>query len=119
MMELAVMGQGRENLSGVHCELYELNVPGDLVGKLVIDGAARIVGIVRSVKLVLPPAKIEIVVKGLEVEFSVDVSNVSAVGSVVQLKNVAKEAEPLELRDAQRLRKELIEEIRTMASNIS
>ncbi|MBS7288419.1 MAG: hypothetical protein KIH01_06655 [Candidatus Freyarchaeota archaeon] len=114
-----MMSQGRESFSGVQCELYELTVPGDLVGKLVIDGAARIVGIVRSVKLTLPPARIEIVVKGLEVEFSVDISNVSAVGSVVQLKNVAKEAEPLEIKDAQRLRKELIEEIRTMTSNIS
>ncbi|MHA1631975.1 MAG: hypothetical protein ACTSXC_04105 [Candidatus Freyarchaeota archaeon] len=116
-MELAALGQ--EGLSGIQSELYELMVPGELTGKLVIDGAARIVGIVRSVKLTLPPAKVEIVVKGLEVEFSVDVSNVSAVGSVVQLKNVAKEAEPLEIRDAQKLRKELIEEIRTMVSNIT
>ncbi|MEM1657807.1 MAG: hypothetical protein QXK94_02090 [Candidatus Jordarchaeales archaeon] len=118
-MELTAISQGRECFSGIQCELYELTVPGDLVGKLVIDGAARIVGIVRSVKLTLPPAKIEIVVKGLDVEFSVDVSNVSAVGGVVQLKSIAKEAEPLEIRDAQRLRKELIEEIRAMISNIS
>ncbi|MEM2134597.1 MAG: hypothetical protein Q6366_006475 [Candidatus Freyarchaeota archaeon] len=97
---------------GAESELYELVIPGQLVGKVVVDSAARMVGIIRSIRLSLPPLRVELIIKGLEVEFPVDVSNVAAVGSVVQLKNVAKEAETVELRDVQRLRKELIEEIR-------
>ncbi|MBS7250712.1 MAG: hypothetical protein KIH08_09025 [Candidatus Freyarchaeota archaeon] len=97
---------------GAESELYELVIPGQLVGKVVVDSAARMVGIIRSIRLSLPPLRVELIIKGLEVEFPVDVSNVLAVGSVVQLKNVAREAETVELRDVQRLRKELIEEIR-------
>ncbi len=97
---------------GAESELYELIIPGQLVGKVVVDSAARMVGIIRSIRVSLPPLRVELVIKGLEVEFPIDVSNVNAVGSVVQLKNVAKEAETVELRDVQRLRKELIEEIR-------
>lgn len=99
---------------GAESELYELVIPGQLVGKVVVDSAARMVGIIRSIRVSLPPLRVELVIKGLEVEFPIDVSNVTAVGSVVQLKNVAKEAETVELRDVQRLRKELIEEIRAI-----
>ncbi|MEX2705345.1 MAG: hypothetical protein ACTSP1_01335 [Candidatus Freyarchaeota archaeon] len=104
---------GQDELSpGAESELYELTIPGQLIGKVVVDSAARMVGIIRSIRVSLPPLRVELVIKGLEVEFPIDVSNVTAVGSVVQLKNVAKEAETVELRDVQRLRKELIEEIR-------
>jgi hypothetical protein len=79
----------------------------------VIDGGARIVGIVRSIRVILPDLRVELVVKGLDVEFPVDVRNVSAVGNVVQLQNTIKDAEVVELHDVARLRKELWEEIRS------
>jgi hypothetical protein len=99
--------------SPVEAELYELSMPGRLVGRAVIDGGARIVGIVRSIRVILPDLRVELVVKGLDVEFPVDVRNVSAVGNVVQLQNTIKDADVVELHDVARLRKELWEEIRS------
>jgi hypothetical protein len=99
--------------SVTEAELYELMMPGRLVGRAVIDGGARIVGIVRSIRIALPGPRIELVVKGLDVEFPVDVRNVSAVGNVIQLQNLLKDAEVVELNDIARLRKELWEEIRS------
>jgi len=94
-------------------ELYELSMPGRLIGRAVIDGAARIVGIVRSIRVALPELRVELIVKGLDVEFPINVENVSAVGSVVQLQNTIKDAEVVELHDIARLRKELWEEVRS------
>jgi hypothetical protein len=68
---------------------------------------------VRSIRVILPDLRVELVVKGLDVEFPVDVRNVSAVGNVVQLQNTIKDAEVVELHDVARLRKELWEEIRS------
>jgi hypothetical protein len=99
--------------SVTEAELYEVMMPGRLVGRAVIDGAARIVGIVRSIRIALPGPRVELVVKGLDVEFPVDVKNVSAVGNVIQLQTVIKDAEVVELNDIARLRKELWEEIRS------
>jgi hypothetical protein len=99
--------------SVTEAELYEVMMPGRLVGRAVIDGAARIVGIVRSIRIALPGPRVELIVKGLDVEFPVDVKTVSAVGNVIQLQTVIKDAEVVELNDIARLRKELWEEIRS------
>ncbi|MHA1238860.1 MAG: hypothetical protein ACTSSJ_06480 [Candidatus Odinarchaeia archaeon] len=82
------------------------------MGKEVVDGKARRIGIVRSIKVTLPPLKAELVIKGLDVEFSVSVDNIQAVGSVVQLKSFIKEAEEVELHDVLKLRKEILAEIK-------
>ena len=107
------MSKGDFFPSFTEAELYELTMPGRLIGKEVLDGSARRIGIVRSVRIRLPDLKVELVVKGLEIEFPVDVSNISAVGTVIQLKNVIKEAEEIEIHDVVRLRKEVWEEIKS------
>ncbi len=102
-----------ESDSGVEVELYELSVPGKLIGKEVVDSRARRVGIVRSVRMNVPSLKAEIIVKGTEIEFPIDVENISAIGNLVQLQNIVREAEEIEIRDVVRLQNELWEEIRS------
>lgn len=92
-------------------ELYELSIPGQLIGKEVIDASARKIGVVRNVKLTFPPAKINVIIKGLDVEFQLPMDSISTVGGVVQLKDPIKQAEELEIRDVARLREEIANEI--------
>ncbi len=93
-------------------EFYELRMPGYILGKEVVDSKARRIGIVRSLRLSIPNFKAELIIKGLDVEFPVDIENVVAVGSVIQLRNVVKEAEEVEIHDILRLRKEVWDEIK-------
>ena len=102
-------------------ELYELIVPGKILGKEVVDAGARRIGIIRSVRLSLsqlPQIKAEIVVKGLEVEFPVGIENIQAVGNIVQLKTIIKEALEIEVREVMSLRKKILEEIKAYIANI-
>ncbi len=92
-------------------EVYELQIPGNIVGKEVIDGSARRIGIVRSLRITIPPGKIELQVKGLGVELPIDVANIAAVGNVIQLTKTVKEAEEISIADVQRLRSETWKEI--------
>jgi hypothetical protein len=92
-------------------EVYELQMPGNIVGKEVVDGSARRIGIVRSLRITLPPGKVELQVKGLGVELPVDVANIAAVGNVIQLSNTVKEAEEISIADVQRLREETWKEV--------
>ncbi len=95
----------------VEAEVYEVKMPGNIVGKEVIDGSARRIGIVRSLRITLPPGQVELQVKGLGVELPIDVSNIVAVGNVIQLKNTVKEAEEIGIGDVQRLREETWKEV--------
>ncbi|MFX1510013.1 MAG: hypothetical protein ACFFBR_06880 [Promethearchaeota archaeon] len=97
--------------SMAEAEVYELQMPGNIIGKEVIDGSARRIGIVRSLRIMLPPGKVELQVKGLGVELPVDVSNITAVGNVIQLANTVKEAEEISIADVQRLRDETWKEV--------
>ncbi len=97
--------------SMAEAEVYELQMPGNIIGKEVIDGSARRIGIVRSLRIMLPPGKVELQVKGLGVELPVDVSNITAVGNVIQLSNTVKEAEEISIVDVQRLREETWKEV--------
>ncbi|NHJ33093.1 MAG: hypothetical protein FK732_09525 [Asgard group archaeon] len=97
--------------SHMMAELYELSIPGQLIGKEVIDASARKIGVVRNVKLTFPPAKINVIIKGLDVEFQIPMDSISTVGGVVQLKEAIKQAEELEIRDVARLREEIAKEI--------
>ncbi|MFX1473964.1 MAG: PRC-barrel domain-containing protein [Promethearchaeota archaeon] len=96
-----------------NAEVYELQIPGNIVGKEVIDGSARRIGIVRSLRITLPPGKVELQVKGLGVELPIDVANISAVGNVIQLTKTVKEAEEISITDVQRLRSEIWKEIQS------
>jgi len=95
----------------VMAELYELRIPGELIGKEVIDASARKIGIVRNVKLTFPPAKISIILKGLDIEIQLPIDSIATIGGVVQLKETIKQAEELEIRDVARLRDEIAKEI--------
>ncbi|HDQ16419.1 MAG TPA: PRC-barrel domain containing protein [Bacteroidetes bacterium] len=97
--------------SNIMAELYELTMPGELIGKEVIDASARKIGIVRNIKLTFPPARIEVIIKGLDVEFPLPMEVIANVGGVVQLKETIKQAEELEIRDVARLREEIANEI--------
>ena len=97
--------------NSIEAELYELSIPGRFVGKEVIDGSARRIGIVRSVKIRVNPVKVEMVIKGLGVEFPVDIENIQNVGNVIQLKNPVREAEDIEVKTVLMLRDELQEEV--------
>jgi hypothetical protein len=52
-------------------------------------------------------------VKGAEVEFPVDFERIDAVGTVVQLNSVVKDAEEIEVHDVLRLQKEVLDDIRS------
>jgi sporulation protein YlmC with PRC-barrel domain len=97
--------------SPMMAELYELRIPGELIGKEVIDASARKIGIVRNVKLTFPPAKISIIIKGLDVEIPLPIDTIATVGGVIQLKETIKQVEELEIRDVARLREEVANEI--------
>ena len=98
-------------ITGMMAELYELSIPGQLIGKEVIDASARKIGVIRNVKLTFPPAKINVIIKGLDIEFQLPMDSISTVGGVVQLKETVKQAEELEIRDVARLREEIANEI--------
>jgi sporulation protein YlmC with PRC-barrel domain len=97
----------------INAELYELKMPGQLLGKEVVDNKARRIGVVRNLRISLPPVKTELIVKGLDVEFAINTENVATVGSVIQLNTIVKEAEEIEIHDILRLRREIWDEIKT------
>jgi sporulation protein YlmC with PRC-barrel domain len=90
-------------MPSIEAELYELSMPGRLLGKEVLDNRARRIGIVRSIRIGLHPTRSELIVKGAEV----------AVGTVVQLNSVVKDAEEIEVHDVLRLQKEVLDDIRS------
>jgi hypothetical protein len=93
-------------------ELYEIDpIPGNLLGLPVLDKAARMVGIVRNVKLNFLPFKVELVIKGLDVEMPIDSSQIEQVGTVVRLSMKIKTMETVEVEEISKLRRQLREEI--------
>ena len=104
----------KDDMPTIEAELYELSMPGRILGKEVLDSRARRIGIVRSIRIALHPTRSELIVKGAEVEFPVDFSKVDTVGTVVQLNSVVNDAEELEIHDIVRLRKEVLDDIQMM-----
>ena len=102
-----------ESMPSIEAELYELKMPGRILGKEVLDNRARRIGIVRSIRIALHPTRSELIVKGAEVEFPVDFSKVETVGTVVQLNSLVKDAEEIEVHDVIRLQKEVLDDIRS------
>ncbi|MBD3158613.1 MAG: hypothetical protein KGY80_00405 [Candidatus Thorarchaeota archaeon] len=101
-----------ETKPSIEAELYELSMPGRLLGKEVLDSRARRIGIVRSIRISLHPTRSELIVKGAEVEFPVDFEKITEVGTVVQLNSVVDSAEELEVHDIIRLQKEVLDDIK-------
>ncbi len=92
-------------------ELYEIVFPGKLVGKAVIDANARMIGVIRNIRIQIPSSNIILVVKGLDTEFTVNSNDIQAIGNIVQLNVTIKHSEPIEINDIIRLRNEIQEEI--------
>lgn len=103
----------KDTMPSIEAELYELKMPGRILGKEVLDNRARRIGIVRSIRIALHPIRSELIVKGAEVEFPVDFSKVETVGTVVQLNSLVKDAEEIEVHDVIRLQKEVLDDIRS------
>ncbi len=106
-------------------ELYELSVPGKLIGKEIIDVEARRIGICHSIKIRFGidkknETKIELVmiIKGLDIEFDIPFQQIEKIGNVIKLKIPARQADELHAKDAVRLQEDLAAEIRAHASKI-
>ena len=95
-------------------ELYELKMPGEFIGKEVIDSEARKIGIVRSVRLKLVPLEVSLIIKGIEVEFPVNAKDIDVVGSLIKLKIPAKHSEEIEIQDVINLREEIFTEMKAL-----
>ena len=95
----------------IDIELFELMFPGKLVGKAVIDANARMIGVIRNIRIQISSPTISLTVKGLDTEFTVKSEDIQAIGNVVQLNIIIKHSEPVEINDIMKLRNEIQEEL--------
>ncbi len=102
----------------IETELYELTMPGKLMGREVVDSMARKVGLVRNIKIQFYPLNIILVVKGVGVEFIINIKEVEAIGTVIRLKNPAKQTEEIDVDDVIRLRQEISSELKMLYSTL-
>ncbi|MBD3185403.1 hypothetical protein GF325_01135 [Candidatus Bathyarchaeota archaeon] len=110
---------------GFETEMYEMEVPGKLVGKEIIDADARRIGICHSIKLRVSTGKkgelhhgMLLVIKGLDIEFDMTMDDVDIIGNVIKLKVPARQADELDVRDVIRIQEEIAGEIRSRASKV-
>ena len=94
----------------VETDLYELNLPGQFILKEVVDKDSKRIGVVRNIRLKFPQ-KVELIVKGLDIELPVDFKDNQKVGTIIQLKARIKVAEECDVSEVVRLRKEIEQEI--------
>ncbi|MHA1299727.1 MAG: hypothetical protein ACTSO9_09855 [Candidatus Helarchaeota archaeon] len=95
----------------VETDLYELNLPGQFISKEVVDKDSKRIGVVRNIRLKFPP-KVELIIKGLDIEIPVDFKNVQKVGTIIQLKTKIKVAEEVDVSEVVRLQREIEQEMR-------
>jgi sporulation protein YlmC with PRC-barrel domain len=94
----------------VETDLYELNLPGQFILKEVVDKDSKRIGVVRNIRLKFPQ-KVELIVKGIDIEVPIDFKNIQKVGTIIQLKSKIKIAEECDVSEVVRLRKEIEQEI--------
>ena len=94
----------------VETDLYELNLPGQFILKEVVDKDSKRIGVVRNIRLKFPQ-KVELIVKGIDIELPIDIKNIQKVGTIIQLKTKIKVAEECDISEVVRLRKEIQQEI--------
>ncbi|MHA1269612.1 MAG: hypothetical protein ACTSPY_07460 [Candidatus Helarchaeota archaeon] len=99
-------------------EFFEPIFPGKLVGKEVLDRESRRLGLVKSIRVEYLPWKISLIVKGLNLELPVDISEVSAIGTVVQLKTRITAMPELGVNEIIRLRNEIKGELKEIHDDI-
>ncbi len=95
----------------VETDLYELNLPGQFIPKEVVDKDSKRIGVVRNIRLKFPQ-RVELIVKGLDIEIPVDFKEVQKVGTIIQLKTKIKVAEEVDVSEVVRLQKEIEQEMR-------
>ena len=92
-------------------EFFEATFPGNLVGKEILDKSARRLGVVKSIKIEYLPWKIFLIVKGINLELPVDISEVENIGSVIQLKTKITAMPEINISDVIKIKKEIKDEI--------
>ena len=93
-------------------EFYEPIFPGQLAGKEVFDKESRRLGLIKSIRIEYLPWKVSLIIKGLNLEIPVDLSEVSNIGTVVQLKTKITAMPELNVNDVIRLREEIKEDLK-------
>ncbi|NHI92757.1 MAG: hypothetical protein EAX96_09680 [Candidatus Lokiarchaeota archaeon] len=107
------MGKKDKNSTIIQSELYELNLPGELILKEVMDGSAKRIGVVRCVRVSFP-TKVELIIKGLDVEIPINFNDIINIGTVIQLKSKIKVAEECDVNEVVRLRSEIQQEVKEL-----
>ena len=69
------------------------------------------IGIVRNIKLTFLPFKVELVIKGIDVEMPIDANQIEQVGTVIRLSTKMKTMETIEIEEVSKLRRQLKDEI--------
>ncbi|MBD3229588.1 MAG: hypothetical protein GF329_15515 [Candidatus Lokiarchaeota archaeon] len=92
-------------------EFFESKFPGKLVGKEVLDKNSRRLGLVKSIRLEYFPWKVSLIVKGINIEIPVELSEIENIGTVVQLKTKITAMPEVKVHDLIRLREEIKEEL--------
>lgn len=95
----------------IESELYELNLPGQFILKEVVDKDSKRIGVVRNIRVKFP-LKVELIVKGLDIELPIDFKDIEKVGSIIQLKKKIQVAEECDVSEVVRLRKEIEQEMK-------
>ena len=70
-------------LKEIEITLFEPIIPGELLGKEVIDSEARRVGIIRGIKIKYPPLKAMLIIRGKELEIDIPIDYVEQIGKTV------------------------------------
>lgn len=107
------LGKKDKNSTIIQSELYELNLPGELILKEVMDGSAKRIGVVRCVRVSFP-TKVELIIKGLDVEIPINFNDIINIGTVIQLKSKIKVAEECDVNEVVRLRSEIQQEVKEL-----
>ncbi len=108
-----ILGKNDKNSPIIQAELYELNLPGEIILKEVMDGNAKRIGVVRCVRISFP-TRIELIVKGLDVEIPINFKDITNIGTVIQLKSKIKVAEECDVNDVMRLTNEIKQEMKEL-----
>ena len=98
-------------------EFFESTFPGKLVGKEVLDKDSRRIGIIKSIRIEHLPWKISLMIKGINLEIPVDLSEVENIGTIVQLKSIITAMPEIDENEMIRLKNEIRYELRKIIRN--
>ena len=93
-------------------EFFESSFPGKLVGKEVLDKDSRRLGVVKSIRVEYLPWQISLIIKGINIEIPVELSEVENIGTVIQLRTKITVAPEISVNEIIRLRDEIKEDLK-------